>query len=61
MSAKVIQVIEAVILRGDGTSDDPGRQVVQYWTFDGTLLFERDNYARVAEQLKGKVALEDPR
>lgn len=40
-SARVVQVIETVSLRGDG-SDDPVREVRQYWSFEGELLAEKD-------------------
>lgn len=41
-SAKVIQVIETRSIRGTGTQEDPVREVVQYWNFDGDMLAERD-------------------
>lgn len=28
--------------RGKGTADDPFRRIVQYWDFDGNLVFEED-------------------
>lgn len=40
--AKVVHVIETVSLRGAGTDRDPIREVIQYWSFDGVLLAERD-------------------
>lgn len=46
MSARVLQVIETKTQRGSGRSlDDPVRIVTQYWTFDGEMLAERDEYA----------------
>ena len=49
--ARLIQVIETDFeTRGAGTSDDPVRRIVQYWTVDGKLLAERDEWAeKVAE------------
>lgn len=41
-SAKVVQVIETVSSRGNGTYGDPCRCVIQYWSFDGCLLAEKD-------------------
>lgn len=41
-SAKVIQVVETKALRGNGTEGDPFRYVIQYWSFDGYLLAEKD-------------------
>lgn len=40
-SAKIEQVIVTRALKGSGTENDPYREVVQYWSFDGELLFER--------------------
>ncbi len=40
-SAKIIEVIETKILKGDGEKT-PIRKVVQYWDQDGELLAERD-------------------
>lgn len=40
--AKLIQVIEADVYRGSGTSGDPGRIARQYWSVDGQLLAEVD-------------------
>ncbi len=42
VSARVIQVIETEIRRGDGTHADPFRIVTQYWTLDGELLADVD-------------------
>ena len=41
---KVVQIIEATSCRGEGTPTNPHRRIVQYWTFDGKLLFEFDNW-----------------
>ena len=40
--AKIEQVIVTRALKGSGTEDDPYREVAQYWTLDGKLLFEND-------------------
>lgn len=50
-SAKVIQVIETKSNRGEGTSDDLSRQIVQYWSLEGELLAERDPCTTKDEQL----------
>lgn len=44
MSARVIQVIEAKVTRGDGSPADPYRTVTQYWTLDGALLADVDEF-----------------
>lgn len=41
---KVMQVIQAEVLRGEGTIADVHRKVVQYFTVDGTFLAENDPY-----------------
>ena len=41
-SARVIQVIETIALRGLGTEKDPVREVTQYWDFNGKFLAEMD-------------------
>lgn len=42
-TAKVVQVIETKAMCGAGTENDPVKEVVQYWTLDGQLLFEHFN------------------
>ena len=42
--AKVIPVIEIKTKRGDGSTDNPGRTVLEYWSFDGKKLAENDSY-----------------
>ncbi len=41
-SARIIQVIETVSVRGAGTNEDLCRLVTQYWDFEGNLLAEND-------------------
>jgi len=41
-SAKVIQVIETVAIRGTGTEKDPVRCITQYWDLEGNFLAEND-------------------
>ena len=41
-SAKVIQVIETVAMRGDGSPENMCRWVRQYWSLEGELLAEND-------------------
>lgn len=41
-SAKLEQVIVTKAMRGAGTENDPVREVVQYWSLDGELLFEKE-------------------
>lgn len=42
-SAKIVQMIKTMSTRGNGTENDPYREVVQYWTLDGVLIAEEDN------------------
>lgn len=48
-SARVIQVIETVALRGEGTEKDKCRMVKQYWDCEGNLLAENDPCAKEKE------------
>ncbi len=48
-SAKVIQVIETISIRGEGTQDDLCRPIKQYWDFNGNLLAENDACTREKE------------
>ncbi len=48
-SAKVVEVIMTSALVGLGTKDDPCRIKTQYWSFNGMLLGEVDNYLRDME------------
>jgi hypothetical protein len=41
-TAKLIEVIETVSLRGNGSKSEPIREVTQYWSKDGQLLAEKD-------------------
>ncbi len=41
---RVFQVIESAIVRGNGETGNPWREVIQYHTLDGLFLAERDNY-----------------
>lgn len=45
-SARVIQIIETVALRGEGSKEDMCRNVIQYWDFEGNLLAENDACAK---------------
>lgn len=42
--ARVIEVIETVSIRGSGSEEDPVRKVFQYWSTDGELLAEKDEF-----------------
>ncbi|MBQ9913079.1 MAG: carboxypeptidase [Clostridia bacterium] len=50
--AEVISVIKTKSTRGDGTSANPSRIVIQYWSFDGTLLFEEDPAVKQEKQFQ---------
>ena len=55
MSARVMQVIQTETMRGKGIApDDPCRTVIQYYTFDGELLAERDEWKEEQELLGWK-------
>ena len=41
-NAKVIQVIQTVTVKGNGTELDPCREVIQYWDFEGNLIVTKD-------------------
>lgn len=43
-SVELVEVIRVVFTRGDG-QNTVFREVTQYWSTDGTLLAEQDNYA----------------
>ena len=46
-SIRRVSVLQIEVYRGDGTEDDPGRLVTQWWSTDdddeATLLAERDS------------------
>jgi hypothetical protein len=42
--AKLITVIESEEMRGNGKDDTPYRKVRQFWTVDGELLVEQDEW-----------------
>lgn len=52
MSARLIQVIECCITRGEGTGQDPIRNVTEYWSTEGELLAERDLWAESRPETK---------
>lgn len=40
INAQIIEVIKVITTKGSGSSkDDPIREVIQYWTKEGQLLF----------------------
>ena len=42
-SATLEVVIKTISRKGDGTKNNPYREVVQCWTLDGELLCEAEN------------------
>lgn len=42
--AELIEVIHTEATRGDGTEENPVRIVHQYWSKNGDLLAEKDDY-----------------
>lgn len=41
--AKIIEVIETIIVIGAGTKEDPARYLYQYWDLKGKLLAQKDS------------------
>lgn len=41
---ELIEVIHVEAARGSGTEENPARIVHQYWSKDGILLAEKDEY-----------------
>ncbi len=42
--AELIEVIKIKTIIGDGTKENPVREVTQYWEKGGEKIFEKDNY-----------------
>ena len=40
--AETVTVIKTVTVVGDGTKDDPVRNVIEYWTLEGELLYSSE-------------------
>lgn len=40
--ARLVQFIEVVRQEGDGTAENPIKNIVQFWSLDGKLIFEID-------------------
>ena len=48
-SVALIQVIRTELSkRGEGTEEDPIRLIIQYWSLDGELLAEVDEFQKEA-------------
>ena len=45
-SVRVMEVIEIVALKGDGTEKDPVRKITQYWDMQGNFLAEYDPHLK---------------
>ena len=43
-SAEVIQVIKTESAIGSGKTNDPFRPLIEYWSLDGNLLAEKDEW-----------------
>lgn len=48
--AKIVELIYTVETRGLGKNGDPVRNVEQYWTKDGKLLFEKDPCSKMQKE-----------
>lgn len=42
---QIQEIIKVTLVRGDGTENDPIRQVYQYWEKDGIFITEIDTLA----------------
>lgn len=51
-NAKVIQVIQTIFEKGNGTEDNPYRNVIQYWDFEGNLIATKDSVIKPTEITK---------
>lgn len=58
-SAKVIQVIEIIETRGEGTKKDPVRRVYCYTDLKGNFLAEHDNWKRSKRHKGDCLIMED--
>lgn len=45
-SAEIVPLIKTISRFGDGSDGNPVRTITQYWTLDGSLLFNDDPYLR---------------
>jgi hypothetical protein len=45
-SVRVMEVIEIMALKGDGTEKDPVRKITQYWDMQGNFLAEYDPHLK---------------
>jgi hypothetical protein len=45
-NARLIEVIEVITTRGNG-KNEVFREVIQYWSKDGVLLAEKDDFKEV--------------
>lgn len=50
--AELIEVIMTESARGSGTQEDPVRGVTQYWSKEGVLLAEKDNWDWTSKRWK---------
>jgi len=47
---EIIKVIKQTVSFGDGTDENPTRNIIRYWGLNGKLLAECDNF--ISEQLE---------
>lgn len=43
-SVKVVSLIETVVVIGNGSKENPHRNLVQYWDMRGVLIAEKDPF-----------------
>lgn len=39
---EIVKVVKTLLIRGIGTTEDPVREVVQYWDLKGNLIYDSD-------------------
>ncbi len=43
-AVKILEVIKVECSTGDGTKENPARDIIQYWDTKGNLLFAQDKW-----------------
>lgn len=59
MSAKVIQVIESITTKGNGTKENPTRKVKEYYSFDGEFLADNDQKDHIYNDIPSIITIND--
>lgn len=56
-SVEVVEVVEVMAKVGRGVAGDPYRMVVQYWSHEGELLAERDDWREAHQRSLAEIGL----